>query len=119
MRNQGGSFTPQMQLKSGRFHHESRSGVVSQIQRHLVRGTGACRGDGTAKPRDYPSMHVSGNDALDLRMTRDDRLQRMGIREPDPVHVQRKGVQNGVVIFSYTVTNIELLLLHSCGVIAG
>src|SRR5207244_4605629 len=82
MRDQAGSFTPKMQLESGRFHHESRLRVVGQIQRHLMRGTGACRGDAAAKAGDDRSMQVSGNNALDLRVARDDRLQCVGLREP-------------------------------------
>src|SRR5207244_2367034 len=52
MRDQAGSFTPKMQLESGRFHYETRLRVVGQIQRHLMRGTGTRRGDGAAKAGD-------------------------------------------------------------------
>ena len=82
-----------MQLVSRRLHDELRWGIVGQVQRDLMRGTGrgGCKRAGPAHL--YRSMQMPAEDALDLGVSADNGFEGVCISQTDLVHVADEGFE--------------------------
>ena len=72
MADHAGAFAPGVQLECRRLHAEACGRLRREVELHLVRRAGAGRGQGAGEAELDRAVQVAAEDALDLRMARDD-----------------------------------------------
>ena len=96
-----GSGVPDVKLITGRFHHELRAPIGDEIQVDLMCGARTSGRDRSRETNLYRSMQVAAKNALDLRVTRDDGMKYLRIREPDLVHMTNPCHEGRMMHYQY------------------
>src|SRR5690242_12731730 len=78
VRDQSSFRAPVVQQEGGWLEVEGRRSVRPEVERHLVRDARRYLRQATAEARDDRSVCMAAEDALDLRVTADHRLESTG-----------------------------------------
>ena len=91
---------PQMQLVARRLEPEMQPRARAQVELELVRRAGCGTGDGAGKAAVDRTVQVAADDALDLRVTRNDLGKGADVLQAIPVHVVMPVAKGGWCIIT-------------------
>lgn len=79
MRDEPEVRAPQMQAERGRFHDERFRAVGIELESHLMRRRRRAPHDRAAEAGADRTVNVTAHDALDVRVTPDERVERAAV----------------------------------------
>src|ERR1700746_1409107 len=86
-----------MELVAGRVEHERQRRLGGEVEAELVRRARGGAGDRAGKAAIDRAVQMAAQDALDLRMTGDDRSERLAVLQTGLVHALDAGREGWMV----------------------